>query len=233
MVEKEKNKLFDKWPEVYDRWFTTPIGALVKRYETELILDLLKPLREELILDAGCGTGLFTLDFLSTGSRVIGLDLSFPMLTRAKEKAGNHPFEAILGDMMSLPFPEGVFDKVVSITALEFIEDGQAAVRELFRVTKRGGRIVVATLNSLSPWAELRKEEARKGHALFQRAIFRSPDELLSLAPVQGIVRTAIHFRKECDPARASEIEQEGRDKEFDTGAFAAVRWEKVSVCSE
>ena len=86
-VDNVKDKLFDEWPETYDRWFTTPIGALVKQYETELILDLLKPGPGEFILDAGCGTGMFTSDILAAGSHVIGLDLSLPMLRRAKEKA--------------------------------------------------------------------------------------------------------------------------------------------------
>ena len=50
-------RLFDHWPEKYDRWFETPIGALVKKYENELLLDLLQPRPEERILDVGCGTG--------------------------------------------------------------------------------------------------------------------------------------------------------------------------------
>jgi ubiquinone/menaquinone biosynthesis C-methylase UbiE len=118
---------------------------------------------------------------------------------------------------------------VVSITALEFVENGRAAIDELFRVTKRGGCVVVATLNSLSSWATRRKEEAKKGHPLFQGAIFRSPDELLSLSPVNGVVRTAIHFQKKDDPRIASKIESEGREAGLDTGAFVAVRWQKTS----
>ena len=227
MNPKEKDTLFDEWPETYDRWFTTPVGALVKLYENELILDLLKPSHGEVILDAGCGTGIFTLDLLKVGSRVIGLDLSLPMLLRAKEKAGGCPFEVVVGDMLTLPFPEDAFDKVVSITSLEFIEDGRAAIDELFRVTKRGGCVVVATLNSLSSWAARRKEEAKKGHALFQKAIFRSPDEFLSLAPVNGVVRTAIHFQKDDDPNAAAEIERKGQEEGLTSGAFVAACWKK------
>jgi len=226
--KNEKGALFDEWPEAYDRWFTTPVGALVKHYESELILDLLKPGPGEVILDAGCGTGVFTLDLLKAGSRVIGLDLSLPMLRRAKEKAGRRPFEVVAGDMLTLPFPEDAFDKVVSITALEFVEDGRAAIDELFRVTKRGGCVVVATLNSLSRWATRRKEEAKKGHPLFAKAIFRSPDELRSLAPIEGVVKTAVYFQKEDDPKMAPEIETEGRERGLNTGAFVAVRWEKT-----
>ena len=227
MAEKGKEKLFDGWPDSYDRWFTTPIGALVKKYEGELILDLLKPSRGETILDAGCGTGVFTVDILALGARVIGLDISLPMLRRSREKAGGEPLQIVLGDMLHLPFPENGFDRVVSVTALEFIEDGQGAVRELFRVTKRGGSIVVATLNSLGPWASQRTAEAQKKKTIFTKAIFRSPGELRSLAPVEGVIRTAIHFQREDDPSNASEIERAGQEKGLNTGAFLAARWEK------
>jgi len=223
----EKPELFDEWPEKYDEWFTTPIGLLVRKYESELLLSLLRPESDEFILDAGCGTGVFTLDILSSRTHVIGVDLSLPMLSRAAQKTRGYHFQAVLADISFLPFPESAFDKVVSVTALEFIEDAKRAMQELFRVTKKGGHIVVATLNSLSPWAERRKAEAKKGHPLFKKAIFRSPDELLALAPVKGVIRTAIHFQKEDDPAHAPEIEQEGQRRGLKTGAFLVGCWEK------
>jgi ubiquinone/menaquinone biosynthesis C-methylase UbiE len=227
IMHRVKPQLFDEWPEAYDRWFTTPIGSLVRKYEAELILDLLSPKPSEIILDVGCGTGIFTLDILSSGSKVVGLDLSLPMLMGAGKKLKGYPFHMVLADMLHLPFPEGSFDKVVSVTALEFIEDGKEAVAELFRVTKRGGRIVVATLNSLSPWASRRIVEARERRTLFEKAIFRSPDELRSLVPVEGMVKTAVHFQKGDDSKRAVEMEHEGKRKDANTGAFVAVRWEK------
>jgi len=225
--EKEKGRLFDEWPDPYDQWFTTPIGALVKKFERELLLDLLRPGQGEIMLDAGCGTGVFTLDLLSFGPDIIGLDISLPMLRRAGEKARRYPFEMVMGDISNLPFPNNSFDKVVSVTAFEFIEDAKGALGELFRVTKRGGWIVVATLNSLSPWASRRRAEAKRGHMLFDKAIFRSPDELRLMAPVDGVIETAIHFQKEDEPHVAAEIELEGREKGLNTGAFLAGRWEK------
>jgi len=228
-MNKEKVRLFDERPEAYDRWFATPIGSLVRKYEAELILNLLGPKKDEIILDAGCGTGIFTRDILVSGSKVIGLDLSLPMLRRAAEKLKEYPFQTVLGDMLKLPFPASSFDKVVSVTALEFIGDGKAAVDELFRVTKRGGCIVIATLNSRSPWALRRRVEAKARHSIFEQAIFRSPDELRSLAPAAGVVETVIHFQKGDDPERAVEVEQEGKRKHLNTGAFVAVRWGKNS----
>jgi ubiquinone/menaquinone biosynthesis C-methylase UbiE len=219
--------LFDEWPEKYDKWFSTPIGLLIKKYESELLLHLLRPRSDEFILDAGCGTGVFTLDILSFGTHVIGVDLSLPMLSWAAQKMRGHHFHAVLADISFLPFPRNAFDKVVSVTALEFIEDDKGAMEELFRVTRKGGRIVVATLNRLSPWADRRRAEAKKGHSLFKKAIFRSPDELLALAPVEGVIRTTVHFQKEDDPLHAPEIEKEGQRKGLNTGAFVVGCWQK------
>ena len=221
-------RIFDNWPERYDRWFTTPIGALVKEYEKELIISLLKPKKGDKILDAGCGTGIFTEDILEYGALVVGIDISLPMLTRAGAKLEGYPFLTVLGTMICLPFADGTFDKVVSITALEFIEDGRKALQELFRVTKRRGSILVATLNSLSSWAAQRREKAEKGqNPLFENAIFRSPDEINALAPFDGVIKTAIHFKKDDAPDHARKIELQGRNKELDTGAFLVACWKK------
>jgi ubiquinone/menaquinone biosynthesis C-methylase UbiE len=220
-------QLFDDWPEKYDQWFATPIGRLVKEYEGGLLLDLIRPDPGDLILDAGCGTGVFTLDLLCLGCRIIGIDLSMPMLCRSKQNAHGYPLRIVLADLLKLPFSANSFDKVISVTALEFIQDGRKAIDELLRVTKRGGSLVVATLNSLSPWAEQRKAEAGQKHTIFEQATFRSPEELLSLTPIYGEIRTAIHFRKEENPELAPGIEQEGVEKRLNTGAFLAARWVK------
>jgi len=228
MAAPSKSQTFDDWPEKYDRWFATPIGSLVKKVEWELVSDLLKPGPGDSILDAGCGTGVFTLPLLACGARVAGLDLSLPMVERLVRKAPGFPFRPLLGDILRLPFADGSFDKTVSITALEFIAHGKEAILELFRVTRQGGRVVVATLNSLSPWAVRRKEEARKGNSLFQKAIFRSPQELASLAPVRGEIRTAVHFLKDDPPDQAARVEEAGGRKGLATGAFLAARWTKT-----
>jgi ubiquinone/menaquinone biosynthesis C-methylase UbiE len=227
MPDSEKTQLFDDWPDRYEKWFTTPIGSLVKRVEWELIDDLLRPGPGEFILDAGCGTGVFTLDMISCGARVIGLDLSLSMIRRARQKGRTSQLRIISADILRLPFLENSFDKTVSITALEFIPDGQKAIQELFRVTRKGGILVVATLNSLSPWAERRREEGHKGHSLFSKAFFRSPAELTALTPAKGEIRTAVHFLKEENPDRAGEIEKKGKLRNLNTGAFLAARWVK------
>ena len=224
----KKDRLFDKWPDRYDRWFQSPIGKLIKEYETNIVLELLNPRRGEMILDAGCGTGIFTVDFLAAGAHIIGLEISLPMLIGAVQKTGGHPFDAIQGDLMCLPFKDNSFDKVVSITTLEFIENAKGAVNELFRVTRQGGRVVVATLNSLSPWAVRRKAKTSKGQKhILEHAFFRSPQEIKAIMPYPCVIKTAIHFNKEEEPFRARKIEQQGQVKELNTGAFVAALCQK------
>ncbi len=219
-------QIFDDWPERYDRWFETPLGKAVLAAERELILDMLQPQKGELIVDAGSGTGIFTGAIIARGADVVGLDISFAMLRRAAEKNAALASRAVAADMLHLPFGDCAFDKTVSVTAIEFVADAKRALAELFRVTKRGGIVVVATLNSLSPWADRRLEDARHDRSsVFNRVFFRSPAELIALAPVAGVARTAVHFGKDDPPADWARIERDGRRSE--RGAFLAARWEK------
>jgi ubiquinone/menaquinone biosynthesis C-methylase UbiE len=223
-----KNQLFDDWPDRYDRWFETPLGSVIKTCEQDLSMEFLAPVAGETILDAGCGTGVFTLDVVSSGADVVGLDLSLPMLAKAASKFRSLRFSPVAGDLLHLPFKNETFDKAVSITALEFINDARGAVAELFRVTRRGGLVVVATLNRESPWAERRIREAHEKETIFSKAIFRSPREMVSLVPFPGIVKTAVHFQKGSTPEAATDAERAGREKGLQTGAFLTVRWQKV-----
>ena len=147
------------------------------------------------------------------------------MLRGAAGKAKDVPFFPVQADITRLPFRDASFDKAVSITALEFIEDAETAVNELFRVTRPGGTVIVATLNSLSPWAE-RRQKKGEGHIL-ENAFYRSPSDLLHLTGLQGEYETVVHFRKDADPAAALLIEKEGKSRNLDTGAFLAARWRK------
>ena len=222
---------FAEWPEKYDMWFETPMGRLVREYESRLLLGMARPGQGEKILDVGCGTGVFTADLLAAGSRVTGLELSLPMLRRAGKKASGLSFHMVRGDMRRLPFAVGSFDKTVSVTAIEFLdEDAPSAVAEMFRVTRPGGLVVVASLNSLSPWAARRRAAAEQDHPIFAHARFRSPSEMKSLAPLPTSIRTVVHFHKHDDPSRAVDIERDGDARGLDTGAFLVACWEKPAV---
>lgn len=114
----------------------------------------------ENILDIGCGCGETTLDLarrVAPYGRVIGIDISGPMLERARCAAGvanvvNARFEN--ADAQTHPFPEAAFDLVHSRFGVMFFADPAAAFVNLRRTLKPGGRLAFVCWQSmqLNPW---------------------------------------------------------------------------------
>ena len=224
--------LFDTWTEKYDSWFTTPVGRQVKYFESRLLLELLNPEPGDHLLDAGCGTGIFTQDIICRGSQVIGVDISRPMLEIACRRLPRHTFLGMVADMTELPFADNHFDRTFSMTAIEFVADAARAISEIERVTRPGGTMVVTTLNSLSPWAVQWCQKAAEGHDLFSRIKFRSPMELRELIGENCTIRTAIHFSKETQLEDIPMLECLPADALSETGAFLAAMWKKEDTRS-
>ena len=102
------------------------------------------------VLDVGCGSGILTrlsARRFSTSGEVVGIDLSDGMLATAARliEADGLGARATLkkGDAEKLPFGDGEFDAVVSLYALRHFPDPAASLREMFRVTRRGGPVAV------------------------------------------------------------------------------------------
>jgi len=98
------------------------------------------PLDAEL-LDAGCGNGFSMQVLKEIGyANVKGVDASPAMVLQAKARG----FDAVEGDLRSLPFPNASFDGIVSVSALQWLKAGDVhrAAREFHRVLREGGRVV-------------------------------------------------------------------------------------------
>ena len=225
-IEAVAQQLFDKWPAKYEQWFRTPIGQLIQSIELGHIMELVDPGPKDRILDVGCGTGIFTEHYARRGAQVTGVDLSLEMLRYGVQKPELMQMLPAVADMRRLPFADRVFSKTVSITALEFVPDARGAIQELIRVTRRGGRLVIATLNRLSPWADRRSQDAKDNpDSVFRHVYFRTPDELSSLVTIDGEIRTAIHFGKNASPQEAEIIERREHASASAAGAFLIGVW--------
>jgi ubiquinone/menaquinone biosynthesis C-methylase UbiE len=102
--------------------------------------------RESVVLEVGCGTGSFTLALWERiNSRVIGLDVSPDMLKIAKTKPLAANIEWIEAPVEAIPFAEKAFDCVFMVFVMHHFQDKHHALKEIFRVLKPGGRLVIAT----------------------------------------------------------------------------------------
>jgi SAM-dependent methyltransferase len=96
------------------------------------------------VLDAGAGTGRFTLPLRQKGFNTVALDISSEMLREGQALAAKmgEPFPCILADIERSPFTGETFDSVVSITVLRHFPDWRDILTEYVRVTRPGGRIL-------------------------------------------------------------------------------------------
>lgn len=113
--------------------------------------DLLDPAPRERILDLGCGNGMLTVEIaraIGSEGEVTGLDLSEEMMSAARTKCeGMGQARFLEGSALDIPFLDDCFDKAVSLQVFEYIEDVPAALAEVARVLRPGGRFVIADLH--------------------------------------------------------------------------------------
>jgi malonyl-CoA O-methyltransferase len=128
------------------------------------VLEGIAPLEDgSRVLDAGCGKGRFAVHVKSAHPRatVVALDLATAMVRRAPPE-----LERVAGSMLALPFPDAAFDAAYATESLEHAVDIEAAVGELCRVVKPGGRLVIIDKNARQwgrletpPWEKWFREE--------------------------------------------------------------------------
>ena len=100
------------------------------------------------MLDCAAGTGLFTLAVAERAGSVLCTDQSEAMLGRARKKAQKRKLANVgfaVRDVTALPDPDGAYDAVIAANVLHLLPDPGPAVRELWRVTAPGGRLILPT----------------------------------------------------------------------------------------
>ncbi|MBS0564132.1 MAG: methyltransferase domain-containing protein [Proteobacteria bacterium] len=106
------------------------------------------------ILEIGCGAGRLAIGLAKSGAQVVGVDISGPMLARARERSGTGANPAfLLADAQTADLP-GPFDLVLSSFGVMFFDDPVAAFANIRRAVRPGGRLSFATFGAISanPW---------------------------------------------------------------------------------
>jgi demethylmenaquinone methyltransferase/2-methoxy-6-polyprenyl-1,4-benzoquinol methylase len=145
--------MFDDVAARYDR--TNAVLSLgLDRSWRRALRAAVAPLPGECILDVAAGTGTSSTALARTGALVVGCDFSLGML-RVGRKSAPPAVHLVAGDALRLPFMDAGFDAVTISFGLRNTVDVDVALRELLRVTRPGGRLVICEF-SHPTWTPLR-----------------------------------------------------------------------------
>lgn len=137
--------MFDRVAQNYDR-ANDVLSLGADRAWRKLTLEAVDPAPGQLILDLAAGTGTSSEPFTSAGAKVVPTDLSMGMLAVGKRRRPALDFVA--ADALRLPYADASFDAVTISFGLRNVEDTPAALAEMRRVTRPGGRLVVCEFST-------------------------------------------------------------------------------------
>jgi demethylmenaquinone methyltransferase/2-methoxy-6-polyprenyl-1,4-benzoquinol methylase len=174
-------RMFDAVARRYD--LTNDVLSLGqdRRWRPKVIAAI-DPRPGELVLDLAAGTGTSSQPLADAGATVVPCDFSLGMLRVGKQGRPALPFTA--GDGTRLPFADATFDAVTISFGLRNVVDPAAGLRELRRVTRPGGRIVVCEFShpTWRPFRTVYLEYLMRALPPIARAVSSSPDAYVYLA---------------------------------------------------
>lgn len=199
VIIKMMNKInvFDKYAEEYDKWFDAHMWV----YQSEVrAVEMLLPQNGNSV-EIGAGTGRFSVPFGIT----IGVEPSRAMAEIARSR-GITVYDA---KAESLPFDDNAFDFVLMVTTICFLEDPLQSLKEIRRILRPNGKIIIGMLDKDSPLGKLyetKKNDGRffrhanfyavnqvlkwlkmseYGHIHILQTIFNKPEEITAIEPIK------------------------------------------------
>ena len=142
----KKNQTF--WEDITDE-YDSLVGVQGDKHHrlviNPIVSDLLGDLHNKVVLDAACGNGYISKKMASNAQKVYGVDFNRKFIDLARERhKGIGNLEFSVGNIMGLKFSDSFFDIVLCNMALINVENLSLAVKELSRVFKNGGSLVIS-----------------------------------------------------------------------------------------
>jgi ubiquinone/menaquinone biosynthesis C-methylase UbiE len=173
------------WAPVYDS-NPNPLLALESRIVRGLLRGRHLERLPKRVVDAACGTGRWMLHFHQAGATVVGIDSSREMLAQAA-RHGTLRSRLILGDAQDMPLADEIADLVICSFSASYAGDLGRLMRELARITVRGGNVVVSDMHHSAVAAGWRRS-FKIGVTVYELEHYdRSPDEIRAAGEAQGL----------------------------------------------
>ncbi len=168
---------FDRHAAGYDRWYDEKDGKIIFATEVKALQEVLPGLPKPW-LEAGVGSGRFAS---ALGIRT-GIDPSARLLQKAKSRG----IITIKGRIEDRIIPLESFGTVFLIMTLCFLDNPGLALREIHRILKPQGKLVLGEVPAYSPWGQLFRQKKRDAHPFYKYANFYTFDDLASMLENAG-----------------------------------------------
>ncbi|MGX7824197.1 demethylmenaquinone methyltransferase [Actinokineospora sp. 24-640] len=171
--------MFDGVAKGYDRTNSVMTLGFDRRWR-ELTRRALDAGPGEKVLDLAAGTAVSTVEYARSGAWCVAADFSLEMLRHGAHR----PVPRVAADAFHLPFADGAFDAVTVSFGLRNMDDTVAALREMARVTRPGGRLVVCEVSQppVRPLRWLYRNTVLRGLPLITRPFSSNPEAYRYLA---------------------------------------------------
>ncbi len=145
---------------------TTGTSSFVRRLEWPKMIEWLDPRPGDKVLDVASGAGELSLLVARKGCEVHGIDLSEAAVKYARglSRRARIPCRFEVGDAEHLPYPEGYFNKVICSSSVEHFRDDGQALKEMTRVLKPGGRVILTVDSFNRPISDRLRDQHREAH---------------------------------------------------------------------
>lgn len=218
--------IFDKEAETYDSWYQTTMGHYVFSKESTLLSNMIGEVSGKKILEVGCATGIHSRLLQRDDNDITGVDISVEMINQAnKYQSSNLRFSVM--DALSLEFKDDTFDIVFSATMIEFVREKETLFKELLRVLKPGGTLVIGTIQKNSSFYELYQTPFFQENTVFKYASFLTLEELKALGPNAFVTHDECLFNTPKELEQNDCLDDIKRDK---PGSFLVCVYQKRRV---
>lgn len=183
-LDKEPHEVAAMFDDVADRYdFTNDVLSLGQaRAWRRTVAAAIDARPGERILDLAAGTGTSSIPFQQAGASVVACDFSLGMLNVGRSR--NPELDFVAADAMRLPFRDAAFDAVTISFGLRNVADTTAALREMRRVTKPGGRLLVCEFShpTNGPFRTVYIEYLMRALPVIAQRVASNPDAYVYLA---------------------------------------------------